>query len=321
MTDSKPVLSVVIPVYNEEEGLKELYQQLITVLTDINLSYEIIFVDDGSCDQSFTIIQELHAQNKQVIGLRFSRNFGHQAAISAAYEQAQGRAILCMDADLQHPPELIPQFIRKWQEGYHVIIGVKKEESDSLYRKLTTGLAYRLIRVMAEIDIPAHAPDFRLLDRKALNALLALPERQRLLRGLVIWIGFKRTEIEFEVASRFAGRSSYSFVKLAALAINGAFSFSIVPLRISTILGLLVSLAGFAYLIFVVSVRLFTNLAPEGWTSVLAASLLLGGCQLMVLGVIGEYIGRIYHEVKERPLYLIEDVIGVQQISTPKDYP
>lgn len=318
MADQSPALSVGIPVHNEEPSLPELYRQLTAVLEGLRLTYEIILVDDGSEDRSFAVIQDLHARDPRIVGLRFSRNFGHQAAISAAYEWARGEAVICMDADLQHPPALVPEFVRKWREGYNVVIGVKKEETSSLFRRVTTGLAYGLMKRIADVEMPAHAPDFRLLDRKALTALLALPERQRLLRGLVAWIGFRSAEIEFEVAPRFAGRSSYSFFKLVRLAIDGTFSFSVMPLRISTLLGLLVSVGAFGYLLFALGARLFASLPPRGWASVIASFLLLGGCQLIILGVIGEYIGRIYHELKQRPLYIVEEVLGASPPSRRK---
>lgn len=319
MTGRGPVLSITVPVFNEEEVLRDFYQQLKPVLVDLGLSHEIILVDDGSTDRSYDVIRELHAEDPCVAGIRLSRNFGHQAALSAAYQHARGDAVVCLDADLQHPPALIPRFVEKWRDGYDIVIGVKKSETSSLYRRLATGLAYRLIRAISHVDIPAHAPDFRLLDRKALTALLSLPERERLLRGLIAWIGFKRTEIEFEVAPRLKGRSSYSFAKLAALAIDGALSFSIVPLRVSTILGFVVSLAGFAYLLFVVGARLFTSHVPEGWASVLASLLLVGGCQMIILGIIGEYIGRMYQELKQRPLYIIQDLVVPRSRHDPPD--
>ncbi|MFA4843513.1 MAG: glycosyltransferase family 2 protein [Candidatus Margulisiibacteriota bacterium] len=305
----KPRLSLVIPVFNEAENLLPLHARLAKVLKN---SYEIIFIDDGSTDNSLQVITTLHNQDFKVKAVSFSRNFGHMAALSAGLDVAQGDAVIMLDADLQHPPELVPELVRQWENGAEVVNTIRQETKGAGQLKgLTAGLFYWLINRIAKINLPAGSADYRLLDRKVVDTLKNVRERSRFLRGLISWIGFRQTFVEYEAEARTAGQSKYSFGKMFSFALDGITSFSAVPLRLSTYLGLAVAGLSFLYILYAVYIRLFTSRAIEGWTSVLVTVLFIGGIQLIFLGVIGEYLSRVFEETKQRPLYIISRQIGL----------
>ena len=305
------ILSVVLPCYNEEESIGETYTQLTEKLGALHLPFEMIFVDDGSRDSTPRLLADLHAKDARVKVVCLSRNFGHQVALSAGIEHAGGQAVVLMDADLQDPPEVVATMIQKWNEGWDVVYGTRSErEGESLFKLGAAKLFYRLINSISQIPIPLDTGDFRLMDRKVVDALLTLPERDRFLRGMVSWVGFSQTAVPFRRAPRVAGTTKYPFWKLARLAADGILSFSVIPLRLATMLGLTVSLFSMIGVITALVVRIFTQHWVTGWTSLFLAILFLGGVQLICLGIFGEYLGRIYGETKHRPLYVVRERFG-----------
>lgn len=308
-----PVLSVVIPAFNEESCLEELWSHLVPVLEATGLEFEILFIDDGSADSTFEIVQNFHATDPRIGGVRFSRNFGHQAALSAGLAIAQGEAVITMDADLQHPPELIPTLLEKWREGYEVVYTVRQDTADASQGKdLSSGVFYRLINFLSPIPIVPGAADFRLLDRKAVDALNSMPEKARFFRGLIPWIGFRQTEVKFKAPERFAGQTKYSLRKMSRLALHGILSLSAMPLRMATLVGALVVLVGALYGIYVVWTWMTNPAAEKGWASIQLLLLFLGGTTIFFMGVIGEYLARVFEEVKGRPLYIVSERVGVE---------
>jgi dolichol-phosphate mannosyltransferase len=300
------MISLVVPVFNEQEVLYELYNRIRNVLNSINLSFEIIFVNDGSTDKSMDIMLDLYNKDKNVKIIQFSRNFGHQIAIAAGIDYARGDVVITMDADLQHPPELIPQLIKKWQEGYDIVYTYRQRTRDAGFLKnVTSRLFYAIVNRLAEIHIPHGAADFRLLNRNVVEAIRALGERALFLRGLIGWVGFRQVAIPFEAQARYGGHSKYSFMRMLRFAVDGITSFSSVPLYFSAFIGVVIALCSFIYAAFAIYARLFTGHVVEGWTSVMVALLFLGGIQLITLGIQGAYLGRIYNEVKGRPRYLV----------------
>lgn len=305
-------LSLAIPVYNEEGNIGPLFQRLLPILNAQTNDWEIIFVDDGSTDCSLEKILTLRQKDPRVKAISFSRNFGHMVALSAGLDHALGDAVITLDADLQHPPELIPKLIEKWKAGAEIVNTIRKEtKGTSIFKALSAGFFYWLINRIAKINLPANAADYRLMDKKVVNSLKGLHERSRFLRGIISWIGFKQEFLEYSAEERFAGKSKYSFTRMFAFALDGITSFSAIPLKISTYLGLLTAFLSFSYILYAVYIRIFTSNAIEGWTSVLVTVLFIGGVQLIFLGVIGEYLGRVYEETKERPLYIISRKIGL----------
>lgn len=310
--EERKLISIVIPVYNEAAVLPELYKRLINVIASINYNFEIIFVDDGSKDESWNLISSIYSHNREGIrAISFSRNFGHQVAITAALDYSQGQAVIVMDADLQDPPEMIPSLIEKWQEGYDVVYAVRTERpGEGAFKRGTAAFFYRLLRRLARIDIPADAGDFRLMSRRAVEALKTLRERHRFVRGLSSWIGFRQTAVSYVRDIRYAGETKYRLVKMVKFALDGITSFSFAPLQLATYLGFGASVASFCYILYAVGLKLFTDKPVLGWASLMVAVLFIGGVQLITLGIIGEYIGRIYEEIKQRPLYIVADAIG-----------
>ena len=303
------MISVVAPVYNESGSLAELHRRLTLTLSELD-TYEIVLVDDGSSDGSWGRLLELAARDPQLRLLRLSRNFGHQAALSAGMDAARGDAIVLMDADLQDPPELIPQLVAKWRDGFDVVYAVRADrEGEPRLRLASISLFYRLLHRITPTAIPENAGDFRLLSRRAADAITAMPERARFLRGMTSWIGYRQTGVPYTREARFAGESKYPTRKLVRLALDGITSFSTAPIKLVTGIGLALVVFCVGVLAWTLYVRLFTTDAPQGWTSVIAVVLLLGGVQLLSLGVIGQYVARIFDETKQRPLYLVDEVV------------
>jgi polyisoprenyl-phosphate glycosyltransferase len=303
------LISVVAPVFNEQSTLPELHRRLTDVLAPVG-PYEIVLVDDGSSDGSWDALLELAARDPHLRLLRLSRNFGHQAALSAGLDAARGEAIVLMDADLQDPPELIPQLVGKWREGFDVVYAIRGErEGEPRLRLASISLFYRLLYRITSTEIPQNAGDFRLLSRRAADAITAMPERARFLRGMTSWIGFRQTGVQYTREARYAGESKYPPRKLLRLALDGITSFSTAPIKLVTALGFALVVFCVGVLAWTLYVRFFTAHHPQGWTSVIAVVLLLGGVQLLSLGVIGQYVARIFDETKQRPLYLVDEVV------------
>lgn len=312
----KPTVSIVSPVYNEEAVLPELYRRVRLVMDELGESWELLLVNDGSHDRSAQVIEELHEKDGRVKGISFSRNFGFQIAVTAGLNHAQGEAIILTDADLQDPPETYPAMIAKWREGYEVVYGVRASRVGETWFKLFTAkIFYRLIRRITKIDIPLDTGDFRLMDRRVVQAINNMPERNRFLRGMIPWVGFKQTGVEYERASRFAGESKFGSVRqMLPFAIDAITSFSYLPLQIATYLGFLIAIISGLAILTVILLRLFGPTNPLiGQATTLVSVLFLGGVQLISLGIIGEYLGRIYDEVKGRPLYLVDKTWGIEQ--------
>jgi polyisoprenyl-phosphate glycosyltransferase len=310
--------SLVIPVYNEAEVLPALYDRLTRVMEGLVEPYEIIFVNDGSRDDSTLLLRDFQARDERVKFLSFSRNFGHQIAITAGLDYSSGQAAVVMDADLQDPPEVVPQLIEQWRKGYDIVFAVRaKRQGEGFFKRATAALFYRLFRRMAATEIPLDAGDFRLMSRRAVEALQSIRERNRFIRGLAGWIGFRQTTVTFVRDVRQAGETKYPLKKMLRFALNGLLSFSLMPLQLASYLGFLISSIGFFYIVYAIGLKLFTDRVVWGWTSVMVAVLFLGGVQLVSLGIIGEYIGRIYEEVKQRPLYVVDEAKGFERPRPP----
>jgi len=305
----QPEISVVIPLYNEEVNIEALHSALITSIGPLNREFEIVYVDDGSRDKSFELVKILNARDSRVKGISLSRNFGHQVALLAGMQQACGNIIITMDADLQHPPEVIPQMLDAGNRGYDIVNTRRIDGKGSgNFKKLTSRCFYRIINRIADITIPEGSSDFRLMNRKALDSFLQFGERDRFTRGLINWMGFRQTLVDYECPPRYAGKSKYTFRKMLHFAADGITAFSARPLRIASYTGVVVFILGLAYAAFAI-VQHFTGRTVPGWTSLLVTVLILGGIQLLGLGIIGEYLARIFNESKSRPLYFIKDRI------------
>ncbi|MCG3126764.1 MAG: putative glycosyltransferase [Phycisphaerae bacterium] len=300
------LISLVVPVYNEEANVEALLARLEPARAALGAPSEVIFVDDGSRDRTAELLDRHASQRSDMRVLRLARNFGHQAALYAGMDHARGEAVVTLDGDLQHPPELIPRLVQAWRDGADVVQTIRREPADdNALKRGTSRVFYRVLSLLASVRVTPGAADFRLLSREALDAFLACRERSRFNRGLVQWIGFEYREIAYDAEPRFAGRSKYSWRSMARLAGDAIFSFSTWPLRFAGLLGACVSLAAAGYLLFVLWAALFTRLTQPGWSSILAAVLGLGGMQLLVLWIIGEYLGRLYDEAKQRPIYIV----------------
>ena len=304
-------LSIVLPIYNEAENLPELYRRLCQTLdhTDIAQKVELLFVNDGSSDRSAELITALHQQDSRVALLNFSRNFGHQAAITAGIDYSRGKAVVLMDADLQDPPELLPQMREQWRNGVEVVYAVRRKRKESIFKRAAYFMFYHLLQLISNINIPLDSGDFCLMDRRVVEQLKALPEKNRFLRGLRSWVGYRQVALPCERDARHAGEAKYTFRKLMRLALDGILSFSSFPLRVATYIGLMTCAAGVLYLIYILAFHFIGGVAPQGWTSLIALVLLIGGVQLVLLGAIGEYIARIYDETKQRPNYIVREFL------------
>jgi polyisoprenyl-phosphate glycosyltransferase len=309
-----PMLSIVVPVKNEEHGIVAFVDRVGRILDQVCArdGWEILFVDDGSTDATLPAIIAANRRDERVRALSLSRNFGKEAALSAGLDYARGRAIVPMDVDMQDPPEVLPEMVAKWREGFEMVFGVRRcRDSDPFAKRMTAGLYYRAHNMVSADKIPEHAGDFRLMDRSVVDVIRALPERNRFMKGLFAWAGFKQTAVEYDRAEREHGTTKFNYWKLWTLALDGITSASTVPLRIWSYIGALVALLAIAYATFLaLDTMLFGNPVP-GYASIMVSVLFLGGIQLISLGVLGEYVGRILTETKQRPLYVIRDAIGV----------
>ena len=310
----KKLISVVIPMYFEEEVAKTCYERLTNVMSKIHgYTYELIFVNDGSTDQTLPILCQIATQDLCVKVISFSRNFGHQAAVSCGIDYATGDAVIIIDADLQDPPELIPDMVKLWEEGYEVVYGQRKKRNGESFFKLTTAKAfYRILNMLSDVSIPVDTGDFRLIDKKVADVLRNLPEHNRFLRGLIAWSGFNQTPLLYERDERLAGTTKYPFKKMFKFALDGIISFSAKPLKMIMSLGVFSVLIALIILIYTLISLFIPSLGVvPGWTSIMVTVTFLGGVQLISIGVLGEYIGRMFDENKGRPLYIVHKTYNI----------
>lgn len=304
--ERRPTLSVVVPVYNEQDVLPALLADLLPVLERSGCTWELLLIDDGSRDRTWSQVVAARAADSRITGVQLSRNFGHQLAITAGLEHARGNAVVVMDADLQDPPEVVLQLVEQWQQGFDIVHAVRTErQAESVFKRASAAVFYRVLNLLSPIPIHLDTGDFRLMSRRAVDALGQMPERARFVRGMVSWLGFRQTEVHFERAPRFAGRTKYPLRKMVAFASDGLISFSTVPLRLATSLGFTMALIAVLYLAYAVTMKLAYGQTVQGWASLVAVIVFIGSAQLICLGIIGEYVGRVYDEVKARPLYLV----------------
>ena len=305
------MLSTVVPIFNEEDGIAELHRRLKAALESTRMPYEIVLVNDGSRDRSDALLDEVAASDPTVVVVHLSRNFGHQAAVAAGLAQARGQAVVVIDADLQDPPELIPALLEQWRGGFQIVYGQRiKRHGDPLTKRALAWMYYRVVRDLSSVNLPTDAGDFCLMDRSVVDVLNSMPERNRYIRGLRAWVGFRQTAVPFERAERFAGERKYTFRQSLGLALNGIFSFSRAPLQLATWFGLVVSGVSFVLGVWYIIRKITVGFPVQGWASLAVIVLFLGGVQLITIGVLGEYLGRIYDEVKQRPLYVIGRVVA-----------
>ncbi len=307
----KQLISILVPVYNEQQVLPLFHQRISDVLNKLDFNSEILYINDGSTDSSLELMQELHKQDSRVSILDLSRNFGKEIAMSAGLDFAKGEAVIIIDSDLQDPPELIPDFIEQWQQGYDVVYGQRiQRDGESALKKFTAFSFYRVIRSMSKVDIPTDTGDFRLLSRRAVEALQKLPEQNRFMKGLYAWIGYQQKAVHYRRDPRQAGITKWNYWRLWNFALEGITSFSEIPLKVSSYLGLLIAVIAFIYGLIIITKTLMFGEPVQGYPSLMTVILFLGGVQLMALGVIGEYLGRMFMESKRRPLYLVNQYKG-----------
>jgi polyisoprenyl-phosphate glycosyltransferase len=309
-----PEISVIVPVFNEDENIEPLLKKLVPILERVAASFEILFVDDGSRDSTLAVLRRMHAADRRVKAVALSRNFGKEIAIAAGLDFTNGAATVIMDADLQHPPEMIETFVARWREGYKNIYGQRTDRTaDSRLRRLLTRRFYRIFGMFGETELPEGAGDFRLLDRQAVAALRGMREKARFSKGLYAWIGFKSIGVPFDVAERAFGSSKFSYRKLTRFALDGLMSFSTMPLMVWTYIGTCISVISMATAVYFVMETIVLGVDVPGFASLIVSVTFLAGIQLLSLGVLGEYIGRIFAEVKGRPLYLVEESLGLDR--------
>ena len=317
MDSSNIGISVVVPVYNEQENLDYLFQRLLGVLQGLGLIYEIICINDGSRDDTLKDLVDYHHRYPEIKIVNLSRNFGKEIALSAGLDYTQGKVVVIIDADLQDPPELIGELLGKWREGYDVVYATRRSRAGETWLKRFTAFGfYRVLNLLSEVAIPDNTGDFRLLDRRVVEALRQLPERNRFMKGLFSWVGYKQTAVMFDRPPRHRGSSSWNYWKLWNFALEGLTSFSFMPLKIWSYVGLAIAIPAVFYATYLILRTLIFGIDVPGYASLMVAVLFFGGIQLVTLGVIGEYLGRIYQEVKGRPLYFVRDIYGFEQ---PKD--
>jgi len=314
MPAEHPLVSIVSPVYQEEEGIEEFHRRLVAAMEGVadDVAFEVVYVNDGSTDRSLELLQKIAADDDRVCVVDLSRNFGHQVALSAGVDHARGDAVVVIDSDLQDPPEVIPEMIQRWRDGFKVVYGVRiSRAGETRFKLLTSKIYYGLMDRISEVPLPRQAGDFRLLDRKVVDVLDQMPERNRYVRGMVAWVGFPQCAVEYERDPRFAGTTNYTLGRMVRLALDGLTSFSDRPLRLATQLGVVVMALSFAVAAWTIVASIFDlGSSTRGWSSLMAVVLLLGGVQLLCIGVLGEYLGRVYRETKGRPLYVVNEVIG-----------
>ncbi|MBF2019312.1 MAG: glycosyltransferase family 2 protein [Hydrococcus sp. C42_A2020_068] len=310
-----PQYSLVIPIYNEEENISELYRRVSAVMDRLDSPSELILINDGSRDKSLEMMRDLHQRDKRVCYLSLARNFGHQVAVTAGLNFARGRVVIVLDADLQDPPELIPDMIEMWRQGYQVVYAQRiKRHKESWFKRFTAYAFYRLLKSLADVNIPTDTGDFCLMDRRVVDLLNRMPERNRYIRGLRSWVGFRQTAVKFERDPRFAGEVKYTFRKSLSLAINSLVSFSRIPLRLASYLGLISAVFSILMACLILYWRLLEPNSPvTGFATIAIAVFFIGSVQLICIGILGEYIGRIYEEVKGRPLYTLAEVEGFDE--------
>jgi glycosyltransferase involved in cell wall biosynthesis len=306
-------ISIVIPLHNEEQNIDYLFKRLEDMLNCLQLSYELVCVNDGSSDDTLHCLLKHHYRNPAIKVVNLSRNFGKEIALTAGIDYAQGAAVIPIDADLQDPPELIKQFIEKWREGYDVVYATRRSRiGESRLKRFTANAFYRVIGRMSEVPIPCDTGDFRLMNRRVVEALKQMPERKRFMKGLFAWVGFKQTSIVYDRAPRYKGKTKWNYWKLWNFALDGIISFSLGPLKLWSYIGLLLSLIALLYAMFLVIRTLSYGIDVPGYASLMVVVLFLGGMQLLTLGIMGEYLGRVYEEVKGRPLYFVRSCYGFQ---------
>jgi dolichol-phosphate mannosyltransferase len=317
MPAERSLVSIVSPVYQEEQGIEEFHRRLSASLDGLSdeLAFEIVYVNDGSSDRSLDLLEKIVADDDRVRVVDLSRNFGHQVALSAGVDHAHGDAVVVIDSDLQDPPEVIPQMIERWRDGFKVVYGVRVSRAgETRFKLLTSKLYYGLMDRISEVPLPRQAGDFRLLDRRVVDVLDQMPERNRYVRGMVAWVGFPQCAVEYERDPRFAGTTNYTLGRMVRLALDGLTSFSDRPLRLATQLGVIVMALSFAVAGWTIVASVFDlGSSSRGWSSLMAVVLLLGGVQLLCIGVLGEYLGRVYRETKGRPLYVVNEVLGTTE--------
>lgn len=307
-----PQITIIVPMHNEELGINEFFSRIIPILEGIG-TFEIICINDGSIDKTALLLAQKSAADSRVKAINFSRNFGKEAALTCGIDCASGNAVIPIDADLQDPPELIPEMVAKWQEGYKVVLATRKTRSESWFKRKSASLFYAIISRLSNVKIPKNTGDFRLMDRQVVDAIKQLPERTRFMKGLFAWAGFNTATIYYDRPQRFAGKTSWNYLKLWSFALDGIFAFSTKPLKIWAYLGGVISLFAFIYGAAILLKTLIYGSDLPGYASIMVVILFLGGIQLVSLGIIGEYVGRIYRETKHRPLYLIESKTGFEK--------
>ncbi|MCP4401006.1 MAG: glycosyltransferase family 2 protein [bacterium] len=303
-------ISLVFPVYNEEEVLPLLYKRVSQIIAELDYEVEVILVNDGSQDASLSLMQEFHREDPRFKVIDFARNFGHQVAITAGIDFASGEAVILLDADLQDPPELLPQFLKKWEEGYQVVYAVRKTRQEHILKRVAYLSFYRILQKISNIQIPLDSGDFCLMDRRVIDTLKSMHERNRFVRGLRSWAGFRQIGLEYDRDKRQAGEVKFTMTRLMKLALDGIISFSYFPLRLASYTGFLISLISFFGILVYLYKKLVIGGEPQGFPTLVILVLFMGGIQLLSLGIIGEYIGRIYDEVKRRPIYVLRKIYG-----------
>ncbi len=306
----KKTISYIFPIYNEEGNIELLYKTICDLLgSNKRYNFDIIFINDGSKDKSLELLVDLQKKDRRISIIDFSRNFGHQMAVTAGLDYASGDAVIIMDSDMQDPPKVSIELIKKWEEGYDVVYAQRRSRKDTFFKKLTANIFYRTLQRLADIDIPRNTGDFRLIDRKVADEMKKFREHNRFLRGMVSFVGFKQTAVQFDRDERYAGETGYPLKKMVRFAADGIFSFSTIPLKLISSIGYWVAFLSFIGIIYAISMKVFfPEITIEGWTFIVIAMLFIGGVQMIMLGVLGSYIGRIYTESQNRPLYIVKAV-------------
>jgi polyisoprenyl-phosphate glycosyltransferase len=320
MPADRPLISIVSPVYQEEDGIEEFHRRVSSALDGLpDLDFEFVYVNDGSTDRSFELLQSIVAGDPRVRVVDLSRNFGHQVALSAGVDHARGAAVVVIDSDLQDPPEVIPEMIERWRKGFKVVYGVRASRSgETRFKLLSSKVYYGLIDRISEVPLPRQAGDFRLLDRAVVDVLARMPERNRYVRGMVAWVGFPQSAVEYERDPRYAGETKYTLRRMVRLGLDGVTSFSERPLRLATQLGLVVTVLAFGFAAWTIGASIVDpDGTSRGWPSLMAVVLFLGGVQLLCIGVLGEYLGRVYRETKGRPLYVVGGIVDAEHPGEP----